>query len=143
MHLNIPKTTIFLKSMSTEYISWFTGEGDYIEGKGNEYSNSPVILGFEIPSALPSHCAGRNRRAKAQSPRGLPLVLLKDLPGVTWMTQDLPGKVQESEEMLLPISCSQKRFWPEPWSAQKTKYPPTEKAYVLYFLTRRKALLHR
>lgn len=94
--------------MLTEDVIWFTGKGECVEGKRNEYSNSLVISGLEILSALPSHSARGNRREKAQMPGGLPLVLLKDLPGAIQMIQDLPGKVQEKEEMLLPASCSQK-----------------------------------
>lgn len=117
--------------MSSEYVGWSLDK----EGKGNEQMNMPVILGLEIPSTLPSHSARRHGREKAQRPGGLPLVLLEDLPGEIRMVQDLPGKVHEKEETLLPAACSQKRFWTEPWSAQKSKYPHTEKAHVLYFLT--------
>ena len=95
--------------MSTEYVDWFPGKAEYMEGKGSEYPNSPVILGLEIPSVMPSHDARRNRR-REQMPGGLLLVLHRDLPGVIQMIQDLPRKVQEKEEMLLLASCSQKRF---------------------------------
>lgn len=43
----------------------------------------------------------------------------KKAASVSFKFKELPGvkKVQEKEKMLLPTSCSQKRFQTEPWSA--------------------------
>lgn len=117
--------------MSTEYVDWFPGKGEYMEGKGSEYPNSPVILGLEIPSVMPSHDARRNRREGADARRAAS----GPAQGPSWGDPDDPGPSQEGPgkggNASACIMFSEEIPDRALVSSKKTKHPHTEKARVL------------